>query len=136
MHVTDIHESDDTPQAAASTGERTCPQVLPEAKIDDDDDDDDNDDLHDELGDQGNKDRPIDNNFGDLCYQINDEDLLDVATHNRLMLQMLLENQAQWKAKQTFARERMAAERNRTAANWDQWATECAELTERTTVCS
>ena len=38
LHVTDIHESDDTLQAVASTAERTTPTVLPEAEINDDDD--------------------------------------------------------------------------------------------------
>jgi len=54
-----------------------------------------------------------------------------VATQKRLMLEMLLENQAQWKAEQKLERERMAAERKRLAAEWDQWAAECAECAER-----
>jgi len=94
LRVTDIHESDDTLQAAASTAGRTTPTVLPEARIDDDDD------LYDDLGGQRNKDSPIDNNTGDLCSRITDEDRLDVVTQNRLMLEMLLENLAQWKAEQ------------------------------------
>ena len=60
MRITDIHESDDTLQAAASTAERTTPTVFPEAKIDDDDD------LYDDLSSQRNKDSPIDNDSGDL----------------------------------------------------------------------
>jgi hypothetical protein len=57
-----------------------------------------------------------------------------VATQNRLMLEMLLENLAQWKAAQTLEPERMAPERQRLAAAGDQWAAERAELTERSTV--
>jgi len=96
LRVTDIHESDDTLQAAASTAERATPTVLQEAEIDHDDDDD----LYDDLGAQRNEDSPVDNDTGDLRSQITDEDRLDVATQNRLMLEMLLENQAQWKAEQ------------------------------------
>jgi hypothetical protein len=66
--------------------------VLPQPEIDDDDD------LYDNLRGQRNKDSPIDNNSGDLRSQITDQDHLDVATQNRLMLEMLLEIQAQWKA--------------------------------------
>jgi len=128
LHVTDIHESDDTLQAAASTAERTTPTVLPEAEIDDDDD------LYDDLGGQRSKDSPIDNDSGDLRSQITDEDRLDVATQNRLTLEMLLENQAQWKAEQRLERERMAAERERMAAERDEWANERAECTKRSTV--
>ena len=120
LRVADIHDSDDTLQTAASMGERATPAVLPEAEIDDDDD------LDDDLGDQGDEDSPIDNDIGDLRSQITDEDRLDVATQNRLMLEMLLENQAQWKAKQKLERERMAADRERMAAERDQWAAERA----------
>ena len=60
MRVTDIHESDDTLQAAASTAECATPAVLPEAKIDG------VDDLDDDLRDQGDQDSLIDNNIGDL----------------------------------------------------------------------
>jgi hypothetical protein len=35
---------------------------------------------------------PMDNNSGDLHSQITDEECLDMATQNRLMLEMLLEN--------------------------------------------
>ena len=120
LRVADIHDSDDTLQTAASIGERATPAVLPEAEIDDDDD------LDDDLGGQRSKDSPIDNDSGDLSSQITDEDRLDVATQNRLMLEMLLENQAQWKAEQKLERERMAAERERMAAERDQWAAERA----------
>jgi len=126
--VTDIHESDDTLQAAASTAERITPTVIPEAEIDDDDD------LYDDLGGQRSKDSPINNDSGDLRSQITDEDRLDLATQNRLMLEMLLENQAQWKAERRLKRERMADERERMAAERDQWAAERAERTERSTV--
>jgi len=106
LQVTDIHESDDTLQAAASTAERTTPTILPEAEIDNDNDNV----LCDDFGGQRNKDSPIDNDTGDLRSQITDEARLDLATQNRLMLEMLLENQAQWKADQGFEQERMAAE--------------------------
>ena len=121
LRVADIHDSDDTLQTAASIGERAAPAVLPEAEIDDDDD------LDDDLGYQGDEDSPIDNDIGDLRSQITEEDRLDVETQNRLMLEMLLENQAQWKAEYKLQRERMAAERERTAAEQDQWAAEGAE---------
>jgi hypothetical protein len=91
MRVTDIHESDDTLKAAASTTERTTRTVLPEAEIDDDD----HDDLYDDLGRHRSKGSPMDNNCGDIHSPISEEDRLDVATQNRLMLKMLLENQAQ-----------------------------------------
>jgi hypothetical protein len=57
-----------------------------------------------------------------------------MATQNRLMLEILLENQAQWKTKQTLEQERMAAERERIAAKRNQWAAERAECTEGSTV--
>jgi hypothetical protein len=50
------------------------------------------------------------------------------------MLEMLLENQAQWKAEQRLERERMAAEWERMAAEQDQWAAIRAQRTERSTV--
>jgi len=50
------------------------------------------------------------------------------------MLEMLLKNQAQWKAEQRLERKRMAAERERMAAEQDQWAAERAERTKRSTV--
>jgi hypothetical protein len=124
VRVTDIQESDDTLQAAASIAERTTPMVLPEAEMDDDDD------LYDDLGGQKSKDSPIDNDSGNLRSQIADEDRLDVATQTRLMLEMLLENQAQWKAEQRLEWERMAAKRERMAAEQDQWAAERAGRTE------
>jgi len=58
----------------------------------------------------------IDNDSGDLCSQITEEDGLDVATQNRLMVEILLENQAQWKAEQRLQRERMAAKQEQMAA--------------------
>jgi hypothetical protein len=127
LRVTDIHESDDTLQAAASTAERATPTVILPAEIDDDDDDD----LYDDLGGQRNEDSLTDNDTGDLRSQITDEDRIDVATENWLMLEMLLENQAQWRAEQKLERERMAAELERMAAERDQWAAECAECAER-----
>jgi hypothetical protein len=50
------------------------------------------------------------------------------------MLEMLLENQAQWKAEHRLERERMPAESERMAAEQDQWAAKRAERTERSTV--
>ena len=94
MCVTDIHESDDTLQAASSTAERTTPMVSSEAESDDDDD------LCDDLGGQRNKDSLIDNDSGNLHSQSTDKNHLDVVTENRLMLEMLLENEVQWKAEQ------------------------------------
>jgi hypothetical protein len=91
LPVTDTHESDDTLQAAASTAERTTLTGLPEAEIVDVDDDN----LYDDLGEQRTNDSLIDNDSGDLHSKITDEDHVDVATQNRLMLEMLLENQAQ-----------------------------------------
>jgi hypothetical protein len=114
LRVTDIHESDDTVQVAASTAEHTTPTVLLEAEIDDDDS------HYDDLGGQKRQDSLIDNNSRDLHALITDEDRLDVVTQNRLMLEMLPENHAQWKAKQRLEQERMVAERKRMAAEWDQ----------------
>jgi len=125
LRVADIHDSDDTLQTAASIGERATPAVLPEAKIDD------GDDLGNDLGDQGDEDSPIDNDIGELHSQITTKDRLDAATQHRLMLEMLLDKQAQWKAEQKLQRERMAAERERMAAERDQWAAKCAERPER-----
>jgi hypothetical protein len=74
LSITDINESDVTLQAAASTAERTAPTVSTEAAIEDDDD------LYDDLRCRSRKDHPIDNDSGDLCSNITDEDHLDVAT--------------------------------------------------------
>jgi len=123
LRVTNIHQSDDTLQPAASTTKRATPTVLLEAEIDDDDDDI----LYDDLGGQRNKDSSIDNDSDDLRSQITDKDRPDVATQNRLMLEMLLENQAQWKAKQKLERERMAAGWEPMAAERAQWAAKRAE---------
>jgi len=125
LRITDIHDSDDTLQAAVSIGERATPAVLAGAEIDDDDD------LDDDLGDQRDEDSPIDNDIGDLRSQITDEDCLDVATQNWLMLEILLENQAQWKAEERLELEKKAAARERMAAEWDQWPAERAERAER-----
>jgi hypothetical protein len=88
LRVTDIHESDDTLQAAARTDEHTTYTVLPESEIAHDDD------LNDDLQGQRNKDSLIDNNCGDLHSKITDKYRLDVATQNRLILEMLLANHA------------------------------------------
>jgi hypothetical protein len=92
--ITDIGEDDDTLQAAALIAKRTTRRVIPDAGIDDDDDV-----YHyDDLGEHRNDNCPINNDSGNLHFQIIDEDCLDVATQNRLMLEMSLENQAQLKA--------------------------------------
>jgi len=121
LRIADIHDSDDTLQTAASIGECATAAVSPEAEIDDDND------LDDDLGDQGDEVSPIKNDIGDLRSQIADEDCLDVATQNRLMLEMMLENQAQWKAERKLEQERMAAKRERMAAKRDQWAAKRAK---------
>jgi len=125
LRVADNHDGNDTLQTAASIGERAIPAVLPEAEIDDDND------LDDDLGDQGDEDSPIDNDIGDLRSQLTDEDHVNVATQNRLMLEMLLENQAKWKAKKSLEPERIAAEQARMAAELDQWEAKRAECAER-----
>jgi len=130
LRVTDIHESDDTLQAAASTAKRTTPTVFPAAEIDNDDDDD----LYDVLGGQWNRASPINNASGDHCAQVTDEDRLEVATQNLLMLEMLREKQAQWKAEQRFEWDQWAPTWERMAVEWDQWATERADPTEWSTV--
>jgi len=48
LRVTDIYETDDTLQAAASTAEHTPPMILPEAESEYDDDLDDH--LDDDIG--------------------------------------------------------------------------------------
>jgi len=94
LHVTDIHESDDTLQAAASTTDRATPTVSPQAEIANANDND----HYDDLRGQRNKDCLIGNDSGGLRSQIPDEDRQHVATQDRLMLEMLLENHAQWNA--------------------------------------
>jgi len=88
LRFADIHDSDDTLHTAASIAQRATTAVLPGAEIDDDDD------LDNDLGDQGDEDSLIDNDIGDLCSRITDEDRVDLATRNRLMLEMMLENRA------------------------------------------
>jgi len=125
LRVTDVHESDDTVQAAGSTAKRTTPTVLSEAKIDD------NDDFDNDLGGQRDKDSLIDNDIGDLNSWNTDQDHLDVVTQNRLMLGMQLQSQDQWKAEQKLGQDRMAAEWERMAAEWDERAPKCAECVEQ-----
>jgi hypothetical protein len=86
LRITDIHASDDTQQAAASTAERTIPTILLKAEIDDDDD------HYDDLRGQRRNDSPIGTHSGHFRSQITEEDCPDVASQNRSMLQMLLEN--------------------------------------------
>jgi len=50
------------------------------------------------------------------------------------MLEMLLQIQAQWKTEQRLEWERMAAERARITAKWDQWAAKRATRAERNIV--
>jgi len=126
LRVTDMYESDDTLQVAASTAEHTTPTVLLEAGNDHDGDED----LYDDLRGQRDNDSLIDNDSGDLRSPIADDDCIDVATQHRLMLEMVLENQDQWRAKQGLEMETMVAERERMAGQWDQWAAESAEHTE------
>jgi len=130
LHVTDIHDSDDTLQTAALIANRATAAVLPEAEINDDDDDD----LYEDLGDQRNKDNPINNDVGDLHPQVTDDNRLDVATQTRLKLEMLLENQAQWITEQRLEWERMTAIQEQMATERDQWAAERAERAERSIV--
>jgi len=101
-----------------------------EGKIDDDDDDN----IYDDSRCQRKKDCPINNDSGDHHSQIPEEDQLDVATPNRLMLEVLLQNQADWEAEQSLEQERRAAEKDRMAAERDQWAAERAKHTEQSTV--
>jgi len=89
LRVTDIHDNNDTLQTVALIAKCATTAVLPEAEIDD------YDDLNKDREDQEHDDSPIDNNIGDLRSQITEEDFLEMATPNRLMLQMLLENQTQ-----------------------------------------
>jgi hypothetical protein len=124
--ITDIGEDDDTLQAAASIAKRTTRRVIPDAGIDDEDDVD----HYDDLGEQRNENCLMNNDSGNLHSQIIDKDCLDVATQNRLMLEMLLENQGQWKTELRHEWVRMAAKGERMAAKRDQWAAEHAELTQ------
>jgi len=48
------------------------------------------DDLNGDLGPQRSKHYPINNDSGDICSQITDEDHRDLATQIRVMLEMLL----------------------------------------------
>jgi hypothetical protein len=128
LRITNIHESDDTLQAAASTAERTTPTVVPEAEIDIDDD------LYCDLVSRRSKDSPIHIDRGDLRSQITDKDHLDMATQNWFMLEMLLENQAQWETEQSLDRERMAAQWEHNAAERDECAAKHTECTERSSV--
>jgi hypothetical protein len=64
LHVTNIHESDDTLQAAALTAEHTTPMVIPEAGINDDND------LDNDVGGQTDHDCPIENDIGNLYSKL------------------------------------------------------------------
>jgi len=96
MLDTEIHHRGDTLQAATSTADRTTPAILPEAKTDHDNDldNDPDNDLDNHHRGQGDEDSPMDNDIVDLSSPITAEDYLDLATQNRLMLEMLLGHQA------------------------------------------
>jgi len=64
-----------------------------------------------DLGGQRNNDSPIDNDLDDLRCQIPNKDRLDVATQNRLMMVMQLNNPVKWIPKEREGLERMASER-------------------------
>jgi len=125
---TDIHENDDTLQPVALMAVLTAGSVLPEAKFDDDDDLDD--DFDQDIGGQGHKDSLIDNDIGELCSEITDEDRLDLATQTQWMLEMLLKHQALWKAEQKLEWEGKMAKREQMAAKCNQWAAEHAKWAE------
>lgn len=92
MHVTNIHDSDDTLQVVALTAKCTIPMVLHEAKIDNDNNLGNN--LESNLRGQGDEDSPIYYTIWDLHSQITDENHLDMPTQICLMLEMLLKYQA------------------------------------------
>ncbi|KAF8248631.1 hypothetical protein K440DRAFT_642142 [Wilcoxina mikolae CBS 423.85] len=56
---------------------------------------------------QGNRDS---DDTSDLCSQINDEECQHMATQNHFMLEMILENQFEWKAKQNLEHECLEVE--------------------------
>jgi len=123
-----MHDSDETLGTSASIAERAAPAVSPEPIIVDDNN------LDEVLGDEGDKDIPLHNDIGDLGSQITVEDHLDMVTQNRLMLELLLENHAHWKAEEKHEWERMAAKQEQLAAARDQCAAERAELAKRTII--
>jgi hypothetical protein len=106
--ITDIYESDDALQAAASMAEHSNSTVLHNDKIDDDDDLDD--DLNDDQGRQRGEGTLIDNDRGSLGFHITDEASLDMPTQNQIMLEILLKYRAQWKGEHTVEWDKMAAE--------------------------
>jgi len=57
-----------------------------------------------------------------------------MVIQNRLMLEMLLVNQAQLKAEHSLTRERLAGKPERIAAERDQWAAKRANSTQQSTV--
>jgi len=78
LPLPDIHVSDDTVRAAASTAKRATSTVLSETGIDNDYHDDY--DLYDPHGGETYTDSPIDNESADLHSQPTEEDRLEVAT--------------------------------------------------------
>jgi len=107
----------------ASIPEHTTSLVLPEAEIDYGADL--NDDLDNELWAQGDDNSQVDTEISSLMYKVANEYLLAVVTQNRLMNEMLLQHQVQWKAEQRFAQVRIEAKSVKLAAIRDQRAAEC-----------
>lgn len=130
--MTDIPQSDDNLQTTALTAECTTPIVLLEAEIEDDNHD--HNYIYNDFGGQRCKDYLINNDTGDIGCQNTDFDCLDLATQNHLIVEMLLEVQAQWEPKQRLQWEKMLAELERRAAKRDQWAANRAEWTKQSTV--
>ena len=195
MHVPDIHDTDHTRQAAASTAKYTTPTVLPQARIGNDNDLDnelvnylsnnfiddldkdlindlvndldndhdnelhndlnnnldndlntdlDNDldmdlnidldnDLDSDLGGEGDEVRPIDNDIGDLSSHMTNENCLDMATQDRLLMELLLEYQVQWIANHRLNWQRMMAKEEHMAAKQERWAAKCTNWAKQST---
>ena len=109
----------------ALTAKCTTPAVLPVAEIDDNDDLDN--DLDNDLGGDADEVRPMDNDLGDLHSPITDEKCLDMAAETRLILEMLLEHQAQWKDSHRLEWERKMVEGECLATEPEQWAGKCTK---------
>jgi hypothetical protein len=76
LRVTDIHDSDDPLQTAASIVEYTTPSVSLEVETENHN----HNDLYEDLPGQRNNNNPIDNDIGDPYFEITDEDRIDVET--------------------------------------------------------
>jgi len=132
MQITGIYESDDTMQARPSTAERSTPEVWHVVKIDDDNVVDN--DLDDDLGGQGYNDCLIDKDSANFPVPNTEQDRLQLATQNGLMVKMLLQHQDWWKAGYRRERERMTAEREWVAANRDHRAAKHSKHAKRCTI--